>query len=462
MSHIHPSLRQSWLRVIQSWLLLASFITVRAACWGQDAEFPLPEGKDDPPLADPLGVEFLGNILLESFPVEAGVNASEPIGGSPLASAVIPSERIPSDWHVAPHLDLSATYDDNIFIQRDREVSDLIFTAAPGITAGFWESEKTHEGFLDREHRASGRQKDAGRFLVADYTAILLGFVRNSEQNSIDHEASIDGQWQFEKLQLGARSRYEARSEASLDIGNRVRRNVGSYSALAAYQFSERTSLEAEVSYTHQAVEGYARSTAWQANGYLHYEVSPLLRASFGMEAGHVEVEGGADRVFERLLVRATHSLSEKLTFDGEGGVEFRNAQAQGRGDRIFVFDVSTKWKAAAGTELGVKAYRRVEASALSPEQDFALTGVALTFRRSLRAGLHATFAGGYHRANYNRVANIPKRSDDFLFLRPGVLYNFARWGNAELTYEYRFNKSSLETAAFENNRVSFGVSLTY
>src|SRR5687767_14291341 len=70
----------------------------------------------------------------------------------------------------------SATYDDNIFIRRDKE-ADLIWTATPGIMLGSGDYRVREENLL-----------------TVQYTPTFFLFTENSSQNAIDHEALFHGQ----------------------------------------------------------------------------------------------------------------------------------------------------------------------------------------------------------------------------------------------------------------------------
>lgn len=412
--------------------------------------------------AEPVEAELLGETLLESAAVEAdGLDAAMPViplteGGSGA------SERAAGRWHVAPHLDLRTTFDDNIFIQHEHETADVIFTVAPGVSAGWWSEEEAAERFLDREGFAPFVEPARGNFFFADYTAILLGFAKTQSENSLDHDARLAGQWQGEKLTLGARANFELRNETNIDVGDRVRRRTVSAELSARYEVTEKTAVEAGAFVASHDHEDYLRSTEWRAESFLKYAASPMLRASFGLAVGQAEVEGGASRTFERLLARGGYALSEKLTAEVRGGVEFRQSDGE-IGDRTTpIFEVDLTWEPAAGTRVGLEAYRRVETSALQPDQDFTAMGVTLRLRREVRAGVHLSLAGGYRHAEYTALAGESGRTDRTFFVRPGVLWHFARWGSAELSYEHRENNSSRRETSFENNQVSAQVSVAY
>ena len=185
-------------------------------------EIPSADRTSATPSAD---VERLGETLLISDPPGAKSRDASEQADLLVARAEPGDAGRHGRWHVAPHLQLRATYDDNIFIQP-KKTPDFIFSCAPGIGIGFWDSEKEREKYLERQRDPTLVERTRGSFLFVDYTAILLGFARHSSQNAFDQDARFDARWERDKLTLGGSVRYESKSEANIDIGGRVRRRT--------------------------------------------------------------------------------------------------------------------------------------------------------------------------------------------------------------------------------------------
>lgn len=404
----------------------------------------------------------MGDALFES----GGMPASELDAAEPafeLMDAITGAPDLRSGrWRATPHLDVTTTYDDNIFIQPINRTADVIYTVAPGLAFGFWDYEARLERFMDRESRASLIEKGPGNFLLVDYTAILLGFVQTSSQNGLDQDARLEAQWHIEKLTLETGFHFESKSETDIDIGNRVRRTAFATEVVSNYQATEKTSLEVGFYNLVEDWQDFSGLVEWRNEDYFDYQVTPLLRASLGLALGLDQVEAAADQVFERILGRALYSLSEKLTVEARGGVEFR--QSDGAvGDRVNpVFDFRVSYEPAAATRVEVEAYRRVETSALTPDQDYTATGVSVRLRRALPRSLHLSVAGGYQVANYTDSPGTTGRTDHYFFVRPGILYQFAAWGSLELSYQFRENDSTRPAAGFTNSQVTLQASLTF
>lgn len=73
------------------------------------------------------------------------------------------------DWPIKfhPHLDLAATYDDNILIAHDHERSDLCFTVSPGLQLLY--GDVSHD------------------YLSLDYTTGIQRFLQHGSEDANNH-----------------------------------------------------------------------------------------------------------------------------------------------------------------------------------------------------------------------------------------------------------------------------------
>lgn len=441
-------------------MIRSDILRLTASLWLALAACPTNMHAQEPGPA-PLELPSLTEELRESGAeqtsgVEAVESASEPV-------AATGGEQVrASRWKVSPRLLLEATYDDNIFIRPTGKVADFVFTAAPGLAIGFWDYEEEMEHYLNRDRSAAILDKGEGNFFVADYTAILLGFARTRSQNALDHDARFDIRWRAERLTVRASAHFESKSEADINIGGRLRRTGVAAEVSADYQLSARTSVSAGFENVIEDRDNFVRTIEWRNEDYLDYQWTPLVRVGVGGALGRLEVEGQTDRVFERVLARLDYESTAKLGFAARGGLEFRQT-ASALGDMVTpVFDIKLRYAPAAETLITIAGYRRVKPSISQPDEDYTATGVGLHFDRSVRTGLHFSIEGGYENTAYQTPRGRAPRNDDFFYARVGLLYNFAHWGNAGISYEYRQKDSTQATSRFENNRITFQFSLIY
>jgi predicted porin len=444
-------------REISKWCMVSGSCAV--LCLPIFAEEP-PKQAPPEPVVEHLDVENLGDALLESGTMESGsLDAAEAAVEPPVVTGA-PGRS--SRWKVSPRFELKATYDDNIFITPDDQVEDFIVTAAPGIAVGYWDDEEEMVRYLDRKWSAGVIGKGSGNFLLVDYTAILLGFAKTSSQNAFDQDGQFSWRWNFGRLTVGGNVHAESKSETNADVGGRIHRKTLAAEVSASWQLTGKSALEIALFNTHNDPEDFVRTVEWRGEAYISYAITPLVKAGLGVSSGRVNVESGDDRTFEQVFAGAAYSLGEKLEVGVRGGVEFR--QSDGLADDLIspIFELRADWLPVSETRIGVNAFRHLGTSSLRPDQDILLTGVTLTVERELRSGLHFSVGAGYQVSDYTAGLGDDDRTDRYFFVRPGVLYNFARWGNARVSYAYLRNNSDVAGSSFQNNQISLEVSLIY
>jgi len=364
-------------------------------------------------------------------------------------------------WHIAPHIQAKVTYDDNIFIQPSHERGDFIFTLAPGITFGYWEREEGRD-YFQWQDAGSLIERPRGNFLIADYTAFLLGFARTSSENTVDHDGRVAFRWELAKLTLGATLEAGSNTEADPDVGERVRVRTLAINITSRYQVSDKTLLGLALSNSINDPDGFIQTTEWRAEGFAQYAITPLLQLGLGLAGGRLQVEEGSDQVFEQIRARAEYSLTDKLAAQFSGGVEFRQFDASTSERTSPVFALGIDWRPAANTEVTLQAFRQVGASALNVDENFTTTGFEASFRRALGGGLQFSLAGGYHVASYTFAGGGEPRTDHYVFVRPGLFYRITDRLQVGLTYQYRRNESNLQRFGFSNNQLTAEIGLRY
>lgn len=419
------------------------------------------------PVVEPLPQEVGPASMLGEENALIDLNAAEPAAmeAAEMPDAVLeaPNPGPPAPkWKVMPHFDVNAMWDDNIFIQPDNEIEDFIFTFSPGLTVGYLDEESRLDRFLEREVRASRAVQYDGNFFLLDYTPSFVVFLDNDSENSFDQDARFEARWQLQKLSLSAQAAFVSKNETNNELGTRLQHTGISAGLSARYQFTERTSAELGGFFQSDDYEEGSGNTEYRAEGYLNYELTPLIDLGAGVAFGIVDVENAARQSFERLLARGSYELTGKITAHAQAGVEFRQYDGAGDEQTNPIFEVDFTYEPAELTRIGIGAYRRVIPSITEPEDSVDATGIYLSFGRTLRTGLRLVAELGYEHSEYEDTGEESARSDDYFFGRLGLIYNFATWGSAGLAYEYRNNDSSRSASGYTNNRVAVEFSFTF
>jgi len=326
-------------------------------------------------------------------------------------------------WH--PHLSVSTLYDGNVFLRSNDKDGDFITRIAPGISLRLGDSH-------------------APLYLTADYTIGADLFAKNTSEDSLDHRAVMDLQWLLPRTTLGFHLGFVSDTGTSIDVTDRVRRQVYFAGITSHYFLTEKTSWDLNADYDFTDFGSLISSGEARLQGYFNYAYSPKTTFGLGGTLGQVTVEDGPDQVYEQLNFRTIYIATGKLTFTGEVGCEWR--QTDGGDDTINpVFSLDAGWRVREGTTVSLDARRRIFASAIFQDQNYAETDFAITVRQRFSRHADVSLAVGYENNDYQ--ATVPDvsatRMDNFYYIRPGVEWRPLAFLGVGLFYEYSQNIST-------------------
>jgi hypothetical protein len=373
-------------------------------------------------------------------------------------------------WKVTPHVVLKTGFDDNIFISAQNRQSDFFGVLSPGIAFGLGEFRQHLKEFgsYAQQYEDHPREEavffETRRFFFANYTASAIAFVDHSEENAVDHDVSLAGRWTFQKLSLGFRAGLQTLSNSDIDVGGRVKRTITDTEITARYEFSEKTSMEANFSRLGLNYEQALDSTEWKNQNWVNYRVFPKTQLGVGLAVGRLEVDEGAVQSFEQGLVRAHYLGTGKLSFDGELGVEFRQIEDHGGNRTTPIFALGATYSPFVATELSLRGSRRTLASASKAGENYVLTGVEGRIRQRFFQRFYVSTATGYERSAYESVdgRGEANRTDNVFFTRPSLEFDVTKWASMEVAYEFRENDSTNPGSGFTENLATIQISTHY
>lgn len=431
------------------------------------AEVPaMPETTQDPAMAE-------DESFTEKKPVAAvqpaAVNVNEPVepqvvsgtqdlgrgtpadatpifGATEITSFSERGTSVTSKWKISPHFTASAVYDDNVFLRGRNKKSDFIFTLSPGIGLRIG---------------SPGSQLH----LLADYTLGVELFAGQSSRDSFNQNAVLDATWHFSKLTIGTHLGYLSVTGGSLDVGDRVRRDVLYAGITSEYLLDDKFSVELNADETWAGYRKLLDSNEIRAQLFLNYQLSEKLKLGIGGTYGKVDVQDGSDQNYEQALVHAIYKPTEKLALTANAGCEFRQFTG-GVGDTATpVFSFGAVYRPFERTSISLDAHRRIYASAALVNQDYVATGFTATIRERLTQTFSVSLAGGYENTDYRRTSEgvSATRNDNYLFLRPAVDWAVRDWLSVGIFHEFSRNASHGEGArSFTRNRIGVIASIYF
>ncbi|MFN0130091.1 MAG: hypothetical protein ACKV19_25790 [Verrucomicrobiales bacterium] len=375
-----------------------------------------------------------------------------------LTEAVVPATPRSVRFHASG----GAVYDDNIFQTADDTDSDTLFLLAAGIK---WTPRVTERNMFS-----------------LGYTATAFEYLDNSDLGGdINHDARIDGRalWGATTFTGNFGYRHLAGTDISLaggtatpqpltsasgdrDLSPQERRDLISIAFGLARPIAGKTSLTAGGRYQADLYDDLPSTD--DLSGYLGLGYLVGARTTVGFQ-GVIGRSGGDDgaieETYQKALLTASYDPTEKLDFSASAGLDFRQADVDGGGDRTdFVFNLSARYQWREKTGFFLNGGRDTTGSSTVTGAANNRTSMYFGINQKIGEKWSLDLAGGYDFSDYQNPADdySSVRDEDFTVGRARLIYQPAANWNIGSFYEYRQNDSSDDALSYEGNR--FGLQL--
>jgi hypothetical protein len=454
-------------RKIQFSLIFISFfvcLTNQGACEEVDAAILLPEPFASNTYQDeslsaltpltPEPIDFGSDVIdaLAASPLgpvtDPNVDSMPPLDEPEMEAIEVPKEAENNIWRIRPYIKTGVTYDDNIFITNQNRTADIIYNVDGGFGFELGDYRDLYENYLLLEYLASG-------FFFSNHPA----------QNSLDQSYSLLAQYRITQLAIQLESKFQSLNGADRQVGAFTSRMLFFNALRFVYTHSEKTDLEFEINQSTSRYPEQLSSYTTEVQLAFDYEILPKVRIGPEAIVGINQVEDSPNRLYQTLNARLNYQIAEKLNLKASGGIQVNEYTSGGEPMRILpVFSVGSEYQLSPKTSLSVTAYRNLQASPSLAGQDFIATGAELGITQQFNQKISLSLTAGYENDTYvaNSASVQASRVDNFCFLRPEVSYNFMRYLNANFSYEYRSNASTLQQDSWFDNQVNFELSLNF
>jgi len=348
-----------------------------------------------------------------------------------------------SKWRLRPRFSITGIFDDNIYLSSNNKVSDFYFAISPGATLSY------------------GPEESALK-VRADYTASFLVFTKESSQDTVDQNAVARISYAMSKLTLGLNLGIQSLSGASIDVGDRVRRQVYYVGVMSNYVLDEKFSVDLNGDETLADYHGYLDSNETRIQSWLNYQAAGKLRVSLGSTVGFLDVQDGSGQTYEQLLGRVNYDATGKLVVYASGGVDLRQSDTTNVSP---VFSIGAAYSPYATTTITLDIHERIYGSAALVGQDYRATGMFVTLNQQLRPSLSMFLSLGYENASYFAVQDgiAANRRDNYYFARVGPEWRVKPWCNLSSFYEFSKNDSTgIGSRSFTRNRVGVQANFSF
>ncbi len=381
--------------------------------------------------------------------------AADPLApdASALLQYIAPPETETPALHVGsfdihPGITAGGTYDNNITLGSGaNKHADEIWTIAPDMAVV---DNNMEDGY--------------GTSLNLDYSPSFVFFTHNTAYNSIDQSARLAAQWVMAKLSLGLTQTYQEEEGGVVEIGQRLRQTSYNTQLSSKYNLSDKMSVELDPRLSISETAGNLGDTEWGVDAFLNRLVTSKITVSVGGSGGYITVQDSPAQEYERALVRANYTVTEKVDLDATAGGEWRELSGQStRSSPVFGFGGA--YKPVDGTTITMEAYRRSEISSLITNQNYTATGVDAAvqqrFLDRFTAGLKASYENRqYYESAVNAGSSTPAtRNDNFYLVHVDIGVAIRKNWTADVFYQYEDNISNDPTHKFRDGQVGFQTS---
>lgn len=344
-------------------------------------------------------------------------------------------------------------YNDNIYTLPVLQQSDLVWVLTPGVAIGAGQ-------YLLGEQR----------YLKLDYAPTFLFFLETDENNAVNHDANLSGQWQGGKATLSLNQGFREDSGISVssgglsEVGTTTEHRRFDTDLGFGYELGAKTSMEISGTQSIDTYEeGLRDRTDWAGKAFVDYQFTQKTRLGLGGVFGYRDQEGGSHQIYEQARLRFSYVLSGKTQVNGSFGGEWGQF---GDGTTSFgpVFDFGASYQPADATAVSLQAYRREQPSSVYSSQNYISTGFSASVRQRFLHKTFFTLGGGYENRVYEatQAGVTADRVDDYFFVRFSFEWRVtARW-IAGAFYLYRNNDSNSYFDNFDQNQVGLQTAFTF
>ena len=364
-------------------------------------------------------------------------------------------------WKFVIHGSATATYDNNIFISHTDEQEDFIFTIAPGLAVGRgdFKNELANLGsYEDRFNPDRSAMVDAANYIYVHYVPSVTLFAEHSSENSFDHDVTLDGQYEWKRLTIGLKARFQTMNLPDVDLGQRVERRLFTGALTSKYDYSAKTSFELNFfNYVRDHLGRGVNTAEYRLQGWLNYQVRPKISLGVGFTCGLVDPSQGPKQNYEQVLVRLRYRATEKIRFDLTGGGEIRNIHGV-TNDTNGIFSLGVSYAPFGGTSIYLQGYRRTVTSASIIPSNYNVTGVDAQIRQRFARRYYFVLAAGYQNVDYSNFSSANQRHDEIFYIHPSLGIDVTSWLSCEIGAEYREDASNRVTTSFSETTAYFQV----
>lgn len=371
-------------------------------------------------------------------------------GGAPPVKVVVTAEA-------------DSVYDDNISISHQKQ-GDFYEKFSAGVYAGWGDFRAELLRPVSVPSRFDLNQEESRDYFFIGYCPSETLFAHYSDQDSFNQAGMLHGRFDFSQSTLTLDAQVQTLSDADLDLGRRVNRTVSSASAVFTHQIDDRMAFDTKLDVENVDYDGGDNSTDVSLAGFLAHNLDDKTQLAAGANVGYLTSQDAPNQFYEQALGRINYNYSDKLAFEADAGVEFREFKG-GIGEKTQpVFNLTANYQASEYDLIVLNAGSQTVNAASSPDENIDVINLGLSISHQLFQRIYLTLSGGYQNMDYQElVSNLgPDRTDNYFYLGLMAAFEVTPWAEVQLSYQYQNDKSTIVDRTFDRNIAELRMNLRY
>jgi hypothetical protein len=354
------------------------------------------------------------------------------------------------------HFGLTAgeTYDDNILISPQK-LDDFITHVTP-----------------DLDYELGEKGASDSNYLNVYFAPTLFFYNNHTRYNRQDYNADLFYQYTWTRLTFSLEQQYQHLTDASIDIGNLVTRDVYTTKLGMNYAYNDNLGIFGTAT---QQINNYQQGSnvninQWTVDASALYQIASKLWLGAGPRVEFIDISGAPNEQEDDFLAHLNYNPGEKISATFAGGVEYLSYQDNTPSHILPIFELTGFYRPFDGTQLSLSASRESTNSYALDGETVTNATVQLSARQRFYRDFYFTLSGGYTNANYefgslqtpSRVNGGPRRMDNYYFVNGGVEWDARTWLKVSGSYQYSEDDSNIAQNSFNDNQVNVQASVNF
>lgn len=300
---------------------------------------------------------------------------------------------------------------------------------------------------------------------VLDYTPTFTYYSSRAFANAVNQSVILRGGTEYDGWALGLSQSYSSTASPTVETGTEVSQNDYVTALSASRELNSTLSVDLAADQTIEAVQGLQGSRDWSSLDWLNFKITPRMNFGVGAGGGYVNVDAGADQIYEQAQGRYNWRVTDKFSLTATAGMEERQFRQAGQAALLSpLYGGSLQYQPFDYTTIALNANSAVAPSFFAG-QVTKNTVFTLELTQRLLGKLHLDLSGGYDIENYlatSAAAAGLNRTDDYLTFTSRLSWPLLKRGTAGIFYSYSHDQSTALGFTYGSTQIGFDLEYSY